>query len=243
MEPLDILSGRVCPYAHIYLFSIDYRAQFKMSNEENVFGGLGEVISKHGWIPFLGLGAAALISKEIFHVNTEVVVLVNFSIVAFTGYVLGADEVIQSYKEFREEEVEYIQKTFQAKKDILKANIECCEAIVNKPLVIKDIHAAFIEANAAVAKARALAAHQAARDNVTSQLNALYLKEQAEINARREAIRTKAREYVLQHVTGDAVKSSVLKEALTLVGATEDKTGQFTAVTKLIEDAVKAAKK
>jgi hypothetical protein len=162
--------------------------------------------------------------------------------VMFVGYVLGADKISEAIKEFRCDYVNHLKDTFTAKKDLLKAQMEICQSKINTPAVTADIHKAFVEANAAAATANALKAHHAAREKTVSRLNQIYVAEQATLNARRDAVRTNARQYVLDNVAGAPIKASVLKEAISLVGATEDKTGTFAALDKLVADAVKHAK-
>jgi len=219
-----------------------HRATLKLAPEETFFGGLGSAIKEYGYYPTAGFLLAFLISKEYFHIGAEFVSVMDTVSVMFVGYVLGADKISEAIKEFRCDYVNHLKDTFTAKKDLLKAQMEICQSKINTPAVTADIHKAFVEANAAAAKANALKAHHAAREKTVSRLNQIYVAEQATLNARRDAVRTNARQYVLDNVAGAPIKASVLKEAISLVGATEDKTGTFAALDKLVADAVKHAK-
>jgi len=206
------------------------------------FAGLGQVIKENGWYPFIGLGAAALFTKEILLVSPELLVMTDFMVLSFAAYVMGAEAVETALQKERAEYIDKVNATWDARIEIVKAHIESCKADLALPEVVTEANAAFVEANAAAAKARDLVARQKFRDATVSKLTGIYNKEQERLNAIREAVLTKSKEHVLAQVSTPAVKSALLKEAITLVGAKEDKTGTFAAVDSLIAEAIKKAK-
>lgn len=58
------------------------------SNDKTAMEG---VLEQYGLMPFLGLGAAALISKEVFVVNEEFLLAVDVCAFVFTAYTVGGD--------------------------------------------------------------------------------------------------------------------------------------------------------
>jgi len=240
---------RLCSHSHTILFQSFHRLLFlagynhkEVDSKKTFFAGLGEVIKENGWYPFIGLGAAALLTKEILLVSPEILVMTDFIALAGAGYILGAEAIETSLHKERAEYIDKVNSVFDARIEIVKAHIESCKAALALPDVVTEANAAFIEANAAAAKARDLVARQKHRDATVSQLTGLFNKEQERLNAIREAVLSKSKDYVMAQVSTPAVKSALLKEAIALVGAKEDKTGTFAAVDALITEAVKKAK-
>lgn len=228
-------------YYRPYL-NLEYVASTALPAEQTFFGGLKQIIKEHGWYPFIGLGSAILLSKEIFMINTEFVVAADFCILTFIAYVLGADKVNAFVTEERAKLVDEINSVFKAEREIYKAQLDSCQAVINTPKVIAEANAAFTEANIAVAKARDLTQRATFRDSIVQRLQAIKLAEEEAANQQREAIRAKAIADVMEAIKSAKVRASVLDEAIALVGATEDKTGEFTALSKAIEESLKKIK-
>lgn len=63
---------------------------------ESVFS---DTIEKYGVAPFLGLGAIALLSKEVFVVDAEFFLALDMVLAVFTGYVVAGDSVNKHFED------------------------------------------------------------------------------------------------------------------------------------------------
>ncbi len=211
------------------------------SNDSTFLGGLREQISKYGVYPFVGLGGFALVSKEIIMLNTEFLVLSNFLLLGSIAYIQFSGKVGEFVQNERVKVVKDIQNNIQFRQDVAVAQLDMCKAATNAPKVVTEIYDAFLEANAAAAKARDLKARAAFREQIMQRLTSLKQQEDEATEQKREAVRSETLASVLEAVKSQKVKSAVLDEAIAMVGAREDKTGTFAAINSLLQDTVKKA--
>ena len=132
--------------------------------EETFFGGLSQTISEYGWYPTLALGFAALVSKEVYLIDVEFLVLLNFAGLSFVAYVMAADKFVQMKNKEQLEVIREREVVYQLEIDLNRARIEMSQAKLNLPQVVKDTYIAFKEAHEAAAKARDMKAMVAFRE-------------------------------------------------------------------------------
>jgi len=73
-----------------------------MSSEPKKEDSIMDIVKEYGTVPLVGLGSAILVSKELFMVNEEVVVLGCFSTVVFYLYVTLYDPITETFMSYRD---------------------------------------------------------------------------------------------------------------------------------------------
>lgn len=138
------------------------------------------VIDQYGAIPFFGLLATALISKEVLIFNEEVLLAMNTAAVAVTAYVGVGDKLDKIFDAERTADNNRYHDSFNA----VVEQIELYKSIEAKKLekvqVIKDLCAESKEVNAAYLKYLDIKVRHEARQAMLTKLAAIKTKEAQE---------------------------------------------------------------
>lgn len=221
-----------------------YKDSFAMKDHESPLQGLGQIIKKHGKLPFAFFALSALASKEIFMMDPGVLITFNTSTVIFSYYAVGNAGLKQSYQEWVDNINGKYQQGLKASTEILEAGIKHCQSALDKPGIVVDANQAFQEAHDALVVARVNASKQKHKDAIVGKLNVIANQEALVAKQQADAIRAEALDYLKSNAFTDKVKADVMEEALAMVGK---KTGtgaqEFKALQNVLKQSLEHANK
>jgi hypothetical protein len=207
--------------------------------------GFGEIVSTYGWYPFLGLGITALVSKELYFLDTEFLLTLNFTGLSIVGYILLRESANNWFEERHAEALKKITDFCDLKSEFIKANITIAERMANAPEVAKDLEAEYYKASEALWKARNLGQRVAYHDSVAKKLKDIAFKEADAVRAKAEAIADSAGAEVLKsyHAAPQSVKDQILKEAIDAVGNTDKSKHALVSAENIFNNYIKSKAK
>lgn len=136
------------------------------------------IIAKYGSIPFFGMAAAILVTKEIFILDAEWLLAMETAAFAMTGYVLIGDAA----NKWVEDDNKVQSDKFNAANDFLGAMLDQYKMVMmtaqHKPEVLKEYLGEYTAAAKAHAQYQTVLPKHKARAQVLASLEALRSKEQ-----------------------------------------------------------------
>lgn len=138
------------------------------------------IIAKYGTIPFFGMAAAILVTKEVFILDAEWLLAMETAAFAMTGYVLIGDSVNKMV------EADDKAKTdqFNAANDFLKTMLDQYKTVLmtaqHKPEVLREYLGEYKAAATEFAKYQTVVPKHQARAHVLQTLDQMRIKEQHE---------------------------------------------------------------
>lgn len=187
--------------------------------DAGAFGQAG-AIAKYGVIPTVGLGLAALISKELFILDEEVLILACFATFVGSVYVTQG----QAIKETMEESVATVRHNMEAYYDALidtmVAQVEFYEDNYNLKEEVLELYNCYKESNAKFLATRKNVLIKALNEAVEKELEHLEELEARRLDEIAVYTAQQARDYVEQKVKSDPkLREKYLEASIQMVGA------------------------
>lgn len=136
------------------------------------------IIAKYGTIPFFGMAAAILVTKEVFILDAEWLLAMETAAFAMTGYVLIGDSI----NKYCEKEDEAKTAQFNAANDFLKTMLDQYKTVLmtaqHKPEVLKEYLGEYKAAAQSYAAYETVVPRHKARAAVLATLEQIRSKEQ-----------------------------------------------------------------
>jgi hypothetical protein len=146
------------------------------------------VIETYGYLPFFGLGAAALIGKEAFILNEETMLAVNTLSFVFTAYVAVGDSFAKTVEEANNATLDKFNKAM----DCVLTALQTYKTVVQSKFTEVEVMKQFIneqhDAAVGLVKYQNAKIRHAAYQEMMTKLNAIAAKESAESAAELEEI-------------------------------------------------------
>jgi len=181
-----------------------------------------------GWYPLIGLGTFIAISKELFVLNEEALMITNFAAFVFISWMAAGDAVNEAVKAkaeaLRKHNDDVSDLYIESLQQVIRAG-ESSLAILPLMQRLKQQYAALGED---VLKAKEMKSRQAARAAVVSRLNSVYQTEQAEKAKYVSRLLDEVLEEV-QHRLEDmsaGEKDAMIDEAIRMLESGQEEVGQ-----------------
>lgn len=179
-----------------------------------------DIVNQYGgWYPFLGLGGAIAVAKEVIILNEELLLVTNFATM-FTVLYLGlGDTVTKAAEEARQEVAKRQDDLSDFQIEQIESLIQAHRLNIEQVDVLKRLKVEHNTLSSELARVRALKVRHAARDAVVKKLNEIKSREASERASFKEVVGARATQYVRRQFAAAPanVKSSLVDFAIDVV--------------------------
>jgi hypothetical protein len=163
--------------------------------EEKKEETLSDIIGSYGWYPFLGLGTFALLSKEIYIIDAQTMILGNFLILSFATYVGFADKMSASIDAENKAFIEKNEAKWEFGVALQKELIESEKNWITRVPVIEKVKDEYNKSTVALYKAKSKQLEISLANATLKKLNAIVTQEREEARLKAEALSQESAAY------------------------------------------------
>jgi len=199
-----------------------------------------DVVSKYGMYPLAGLLTVAAISKEVYFLGPETLLLGNFCLTFFAGYVLAAEAANAHFDKERKQYNAVVDDMLELQSAMWESRIEICQSRLKFADYLEHVKTKEVESMRALSKAASLTARHQAQTAMLKKLRSIQDEESEAERARVAALSNDAADTVEQQflASDPKVKNAMIENAI--ASFVDEKPPHEDPVKKLFEDFLKA---
>lgn len=188
--------------------------------EEKPAETFNDIVAKYGALPLAGLLSVAAVSKEVYYLNAETLLLGNFCLIFFVGYVVGGDVITKFIGKERAAEAAKVDDIIDLQSAFWESKVNQYKSRLGFSAYLEDVKKKEIDSMRLLNEAQSYQARHDAHNETLKKLRAIVHQEyEAEMEQTRILASNAGAAVRTQFAEADAAtRAKVLENAINDIG-------------------------